>query len=134
MISDDDKSIDSAPPPPPLPPPVLCDIAVADDASSPTNVAANYYKIEGSCLKILVAMCHDLRDDDDNPLISFEVELWKSFPVMQIRPNKVGYAKEVIHHWNQGQSGTQSNKLGPHLKQWNLPKIHDWLDQNPITD
>ncbi len=44
----------------------------------------NYYEIEGSCLKILVAMCYGLCDDDGNPLISFEVEPWKSFPVMQI--------------------------------------------------
>ncbi len=97
-------------------------------------MAAKYYEIEGSCLKILVAMCHGLRDDNGNPLISFKVEPWKSFPVMQIRPNKDGYAKEVIRHWNQGQSGTQYNKLGPCPKQWNLPKIHDWFDQNPITD
>ena len=41
---------------------------------------------------------------------------------------------EVFRCWNQGQSGTQSNKLGPRPKQWNLPKIHDWLDQNQITD
>ncbi len=81
-----------------------------------------------------MAMCHGLHDNNCNPLISFEVEPWKSFPVTQIHPNKDGYAKEVICRWNQGQSGTQSNKLGPNPKQWNLSKIHDWLDQNPITD
>ena len=78
MTSDYNKSVDSAPPPPPLPPPVLCDIAAANDASGPTNMAENYYKIEGSCLKILVAMCHGLCDNGSNPLISIKVEPWKS--------------------------------------------------------
>ncbi len=70
-------------------------------------MAANYYEIEGSCLKILVAMCHGLRGDDGNPLITFEVEPWKSFPVMQIHPNKDGYTKEVMSVAN-GASGFPS--------------------------
>ena len=138
MASDDDISINTAPdsgaPPPPLPPLEVAGVAAAGEVSFSANSAENYYNNEGCCLKVLAAMCHGLRDDNCNPLLPLEGDPWKSFPLTQIRPNKDTYAKEVIRRWSEANSGRASAKVGPRPRAWNLPKIHEWLDLNPIVD
>ena len=143
MASDDDKSVDSsdilAPdgaPPTLLPPPELASVAAAAAEVNDSANSAEYYYINGGCcLKVLVAMSHGLRGDDGNPTLSLEVDPWKTFPVKQIRPSKDDYIKEVIRRWNQRNGGIGSAaKVGPRPRAWNLPKIQEWLEENPIVN
>jgi hypothetical protein len=141
MSLNDGISVNSAPsdgaaPPLPLPPPAalqVSDTVTAEEDSDGTNTAEYYYTNEGCCLKILVAMCHGLCDDDGNPVLSLDSTPWKSFPVSQIRPNRDGYGKEVIRRWRRENHSSDSTK-GPRPKQWNLVKIHEWLEQNVIVN
>jgi hypothetical protein len=99
MASDDDISVDRGASQPPLPPhPQASDDAELHTVSDSANCAENYYKNEGSSLKMLVAMCHGLRDGDgdESLVIDLTANPWKSLPVMQIRPSREFYAKEVL--------------------------------------
>jgi hypothetical protein len=98
--------------------------------------AEQYYNTEGCCLKILVAMCRGLNDDHGVPVLDLEAEPWKSLPSRQITPNKDVVVKEVIRRWANQAAKTQRKEIGvgPRPKQWNLPKIHEWLDLHPIVD
>ena len=90
-ISVNSAPSDSAAPPLPLPPPAalqVSDTVTAEEDSDGTNTAEYCYINEGCCLKILVAMCHGLCDDDGNPVLSLDSKPWKSFPISQIREGK----------------------------------------------
>ena len=111
MASNDGISANSAPndgaSPPPLPPSLppprqqkYCYIATAEEVSDDPNTAEYYYMNGGSRLKVLVAMCHGLWDYEGNPVLSLDGNPWRTFPVLQICPNKDGYAKEVICCWD----------------------------------
>jgi hypothetical protein len=135
QTSNDNKSIDSAPndgtappplpppPPPLLPPPQLAEIVLAEEVIDATYSAEYYYINGGSCLKILVAMCYGVCNDNGNSILSLESEPWKSICVTDIKPNKDGYAKEVIRCWYCVKLESDLAKA-PHPKQWTLVKIH----------
>ena len=45
------------------------------------------------------------------------------------------YAKEEIRHWTKvNGDSAHTKKRVPRPKQWNLPKIFEWLEKNPIED
>jgi hypothetical protein len=141
MASNNDISVNLGAAQPPLPPPTpkASDNAELDTVSDSANCAENYYKKEGSSLKMLVAMCHDLRDGDgdDNLVLDLTMDPWKSVPVMQDRPSRDFYAKEVLRRCAQvrtSDSGAKNKKVGPRPKQWNLSKILEWLEEHPISD
>ena len=79
-------------------------------------------------------MCHGLHDDDGVPILNLEMEPWKSLPSAQIRPNKDVFVKEVVRRWAHQATNPQRKEIGPRPKQWNLPKIHEWLELHPIID
>jgi hypothetical protein len=122
--------------PPPLPPPESSDAAATAGASDAANGAETYYKAEGSSLKVLVAMCHGVCING-SPVLPLNAEPWKSFPVAQICPTRDVYAKEVTRRWTNGVKkgdSVHAKKNCPRPKQWNLPMILEWLEQNPIED
>jgi hypothetical protein len=144
MASDDDISVDRGAMQPPQPP-QASDNAELDTVSDSANCAENYYKKEGSSLKLLVAMCHGLRDngDDNNLVLDLTANPWKSLPVMQIRPSREFYANEVLRRCasmpaaasDDGGGGKKNKKkVGPRPKQWSLSKIQEWLEDHPILN
>jgi hypothetical protein len=141
MALDNDISINLGARQPPLhpPSPKASDNAELDTVSESMNCAENYYKKEGSSLKMLVAMCHDLcnGDGDDNLVLDLTMDPWKSVPVMQIRPSRDFYAKEVLQRCAQvrtSDSGAKNKKVCPRLKQLKLSKSLEWLEEHPILD
>ena len=138
MASDDDISVKHGATQPPLPPPHASDNAELGTVSESANCAENYYKTEGSSLRVLVAMCHGLRDgdgDDKNLVLDLTANPWKSVPVMQIRPSRELYGKEVLRRCVEQATTTNKNKkVGPRPKQWSVSKIQEWLEEHPISD
>jgi hypothetical protein len=137
MALDDDISVNLGATQPP--PQKASDNAELDTVSDSVNCAKNYYKKEGSRLKMLVAMCHDLHDGDgdNNLVLDLTIDPWKSVPVMQIHPLRDFYAKEVLRRCAQVRtcdSGAKKKKVGPRPKQWNLSKSLEWLEEHPISD
>ena len=128
-----DTSVDGSAPPllPPLQP--ADDVAPAEEVDNAANTAALFYEKGGSCLKILVTMCLGLRDGDGNPILSLNSAPWKDFALRQIRPSKDEYINEVIRRWNRENSSV-STKLPPRPRKWNLPKIQEHLENNPIVN
>jgi hypothetical protein len=132
MSSDANVPIDGDAPPP-LPLPQQADNMSAEEDIEATNSTEYYYINRGSCLKILVAMCYGICNDDGSPILSLESEPWKGIHVLDIKPNNDGYAKEVIRCWERVKLGSDCTKaLRP--KQWTLEKIHEWLEQHPIVN
>jgi len=79
MASDDDISVDRGASQPPLPPhPQASDDAELHTVSDSANCAENYYKNEGSSLKMLVAMCHGLRDGDGDESLVIDLTAYPS--------------------------------------------------------
>ncbi len=79
-------------------------------------------------------MCHGLCNDSGVPVLNLAIEPWKYFPVAQICPNKDGILQEVVRHWAQQAKNLQNKEIGPRPKLWNLPKLHEWFEQNPVVD
>jgi hypothetical protein len=137
----EDISVDSAPndgplphPLAPLPPPEPADVALAEEVIENTTDSAEYFYLSGgSCLKILVTMSIGLSDDDGNPVLPLDDQPWKTFALKQIRPSKDDYINEVNRRWIRENSGV-SVRLGPRPRKWNLPKIQEWLESNPIVN
>jgi hypothetical protein len=141
MASDNDISVDCAPndglpphPLPTLPPPEPADIALAEEVIEATTNSADYFYINGGCcLKILVTMSLGLCDDDGNPVLPLDGQPWKTFALKQIRPSKDECINEVNRRWIRENSSV-SVKIGPRPRKWNLPKIQEWLENNPIVN
>ena len=48
-------------------------------------------------------------------------------------PTTNEFKGKIEHRWHAFASAEQST-VPPHPKQWSLPKVLTWLDNNPITD
>ncbi len=108
--------------------------AAATSSDFANDSAEKYYSDGGCCLKLLVAMCYGLKADSGFPVLNLAMEPWKNFPAAQIRPNKNGLVNEVVRRWARQAKNPQNKEIGPRPKQWNMPKLQEWLEQNPVVD
>ena len=106
-------------------------IVSASDAVG-LSEAEIYYNSNQCSLKVLVVMCHGICVDDEL-LLDTEKKPWSSIPILQIRPNREQYAKEVIRRWAHLNPGSSDAKIGPRPKAWNLPVILEWLVDHQIV-
>jgi hypothetical protein len=102
-------------------------------ASDAVCISERHFISQNQCLKALVVMCRGLTDGD-GPLLDISSEPWVSMKVTTVKPTSKDCKDEIHRRWVTfvGVAGNQS-KGKPRPKQWAMPKLLEWLDQNPIT-
>jgi hypothetical protein len=94
--------------------------------------AEAYYAEKNNCLKILVAMCYGVTDEEGQPLIDIDESPWREIKRAQINPSSDHYFAEITRRH------THLTRLGrkiprPRAKGWSIPNKQKWLVDNPIV-
>jgi hypothetical protein len=86
-------------------------------------------------MKVLVAMCIGLVDDQKQPIIDITQEPWISMKNQnKIKPLNPDLCNEVVWRWETYLVPYAGDKTGPHPKSWKTPKLMEWLNMNPVTE
>lgn len=110
-------------------------LALASTSSGSVSHAEQHYASKNHSIKALVAMCRGLLDGD-KPLLDISVEPWASMKITTVKPTAKEYKEEIERRWqiSVGAAGIKQQKGKPRPKQWLMPKLLEWLDENPISD
>ena len=110
-------------------------LALASSSSDGVCPAERLYALKNHSIKSLVVMCCGLMDGGQ-PLLDIAVEPWVSMKVGTIKPTAKEYKEEILRRWeiSVGAEGIKYQKGKPRPNQWLMPKILEWLDENPISD
>ena len=95
-------------------------------------------KKNNNLLKILVAMCHGLKNEDNSDLVNFNKDPWASLKVSTYCPslaeikNEVRQRSKILIATEKGKK--LSKKDNPSPTQWTIVKCQTWLKTYAITD
>ncbi len=96
-----------------------------------------YYNAHNMCVKVLVTMCHGIRDTEGSPLLDIDAIPWKNISRMKTCPNTEHYVAEVDWRWKHFQRlwqvSAKDDSCAPRPKGWKLTKLHQWLSDHPIV-
>ncbi len=114
-----------------------------DDSSLPAELvegksdAETWFNARNMCVKVLVAMCHGITNNEGSPLIDIDASPWKTISRMKIRPNSDHYIAEFDHRWKHlkrlRELTKKESSRAPRPRGWKLTKLHDWLCLHPIV-
>jgi hypothetical protein len=97
-----------------------------------------HYKKNHNSLKILVAMCHGLKNEDDSDIFVLDKDPWASMKVSMHRPSLLELKNEVKQRSKTllatKKGGKLSKKDKPSPGQWTMLKCQNWLESYAITD
>ena len=86
-------------------------------------------------MKVIVAMCVGLMNDQNLPIIDVTQEPWISMKKQtKIKPLNPDLCDEIVWCWETNLVPFAGDKTGPCLKSWKMPKLMEWLNQNPVPD
>ena len=75
--------------------PATAAVDVMGTASDDLLSSEEHYKKNQNLLKILVAMCHGLKNEDNSDLVNFDKDPWASLKVSTYRPSLAEFKNEV---------------------------------------
>jgi hypothetical protein len=100
-----------------------------------TCACEEYLEENNQSIKVLVAMCIGLVNDQKQPIMDITQEPWISMKNQnKIKPLNPYLSNEVVRRWETYLAPFAGDKTGPHPKSWKTPKLLEWLKQNPLTD
>jgi hypothetical protein len=100
-----------------------------------TCACEEYLEENNQSIKVLVAMCIGLVNDQKQPIMDITQEPWISMKNQnKIKPLNPYLSNEVVRRWETYLALFAGDKTGPHPKSWKTPKLLEWLKQNPLTD
>ena len=100
-----------------------------------TCACEEYLEENNQSIKVLVAMCIGLVNDQKQPIMDITQEPWISMKNQnKIKPLNPDLSNEVVRHWRTYLAQFAGDKTGPRPKSWKTPKLLEWLKQNPLTD
>jgi len=97
-----------------------------------------HYKKNHNLLKILVAMYHGLKNEDDSDIVVFDKDPWASMKASTYRPsllalkNEVKQRSKTLFATKKGEK--LSKKDNPPPGQWTMLKCQNWLESYAITN
>ena len=94
----------------------------------------NYIRDKNQAIKVLVSMCIRLVSDENKPLLDVAQDPWKSLNKSKIKPSNPDLCDEVERRWKMYYAAAVHGKTGPHPKAWKMPKLTEWLNENPVME
>lgn len=103
-----------------------------DDDDDDEYIPAERHFI-GQCqsVKVLLAMCRGMKDEDGEELIDLEKAPWNTIKKKD-KPGRADYHSEIKRRWKV--ANPNDNRVGPRPDGWNIPKCDTWFNENPIND
>ncbi|KAL3771645.1 hypothetical protein ACHAW5_007347 [Stephanodiscus triporus] len=98
----------------------------------------DHFEESGRSLKVLVALCRGLKDDDGTFVLEPDSDPhWGRIRVAARRPTAHEWHAEISRRWEtfvraRERPDPDDPRLGPRPKAWKLAKVLRWLDDNPI--
>ena len=99
-----------------------------------------HYKKNHNLLKILMGMCHGLKNEEDSDIVIFDKDPWASMKVSTYHPSLLELKNEVKRRSKiliaiATKKGKQlSKKDNPSLGHWTMLNCQNWLETSAITD
>jgi hypothetical protein len=111
-------------------------ISVDREGFAPT--CKEHYQNNNNSLRIFVAMCHGLKNNDGSDVVNLDKEPWASLKVSMYPPNLVEWRNEIrrraMINIATKQPSKVSKKDNPSPNQWTITKCQQWLKTFPITN
>ncbi len=108
-----------------------------DSAGFAPSCKENYQNNNNS-LRILVTMCHGLKNQDGSDLADFDKDPWALLKVSMYHPNLGEWRNEIRRRARINTATKQSTKVSkkdnPLPSQWTITKCHQWFEAFPITN
>jgi hypothetical protein len=97
-----------------------------------------HYKNNNNLLRILVTMCHGLKNEDGSDLVNFNKDPCALLKVSMCYPNLAKWRNKIRRRARINITTKQSTKLSkkdnPLPSQWTITKCQQWLKAFPITN
>ncbi len=112
-------------------------ISVDSEGFAPT--CEKHYQNNNNLLRILVAMCHGLKNNDGSDIVHLDKEPWASLKVSMYRPYLVEWRNEIRRRariniaTKQPSKVSKKNNPSPN-NQWTITKCQQLLETFPITN
>jgi hypothetical protein len=97
-----------------------------------------HYQNNNNSLRILVTMCHGMKNEDGSDLVDLDKDPWALMKVSMYCPNLGKWNNEIRKRARINiptkQSAKVSKKDNPLTNQWTITKCQQWLKAFPITN
>jgi hypothetical protein len=97
-----------------------------------------HYQNNNNSLRILVAMCHGLKNNDGSDVVDLDKESWASLKVLMYCPNLIKWRNEIRRRAMINIATKQPSKApkkdNPLPNQWTITKCQKWLKTFSITN
>ncbi len=111
---------------------------ISVDSAGFALTCEEHYQNNNNLLRILVTMCHGLKNNDGSDIVNLDKEPWASLKVSMYRPNLDKWRNEIRRrariNITTKQSSKVSKKDNPLPNQWTITKCQQWLELFPITN
>jgi hypothetical protein len=112
--------------------------SISVDSAGFAPSCEEHYQNNNNLLRILVTMCHGLKNKDGSDLVNFDRDPWASLKVSMCHPNLGKWRNDIRRRARINIATKQSTKVSkkgnPLPSQWTITKCQQWLEAFPITD
>ena len=111
---------------------------ISVDSAGFVPTCKEHYQNSNYLLKILVTMCHGLKNKNGSDLVDLDKDPWALMKVSMYCPNLGKWNNEIRKRARINiptkQSAKVSKKDNPLTNQWTITKCQQWLKAFPITN